>query len=124
MSVTLGPINERTTAKYTSDPLLDEDGAVVPGATLTTATLTFYDEKTNAIINNRNGQNVNGANGVTIADTGIVTWVMTPADHPIVNDRMSQEVHVALFDLRWDGGSSRAMHEVKFLVNNLGMVTS
>lgn len=124
MSVTLGPINERTTAKYTSDPLLDEEGSVVAGSIMTTATLTLYDDRTKTVINSRNQQNVNNANGVTISDAGIVTWVMTPADNAIVNDKLPSEIHVAVFDFRWDGGVSRAVHEVKFLVTNIGMMTS
>jgi hypothetical protein len=124
MSVILGPVNERTTAKYTTDPLTDEDGAVIAGSTMTTATLTLYDQKTGAIINSRNQQNVNNANNVTIADTGIVSWTLMPADNAIVNGRLSQEMHVAVFDFRWDGGTSRSVHEVKILVNNVGKVTS
>lgn len=124
MSVILGPVNERTTAKYTTDPLVDEDGVVIPGTLVTSATLTLYDQKTGAIINSRNQQNVNNANNVTIADTGIISWVLQPADNAIVNTKLAQEVHVAVFDLRWDSGSSRSLHEVKILVNNVGKVTS
>jgi len=124
MSVTLGPINERTTAKYTSDPLLDENGTAVDGSILTSATLTLYDQKTKTILNSRNAQNVNQANNVAISAAGVVTWELVPADNAIVNDALSQEVHVALFDFRWDGGASRCMHEVKIAVRNLGMVTS
>lgn len=124
MSVTLGPVNERTTAKYTTDPLVDEDGVVIPGTLVTAATLTLYDQKTGAIINSRNQQNVNNANNVTIADTGILSWALQPADNAIVNSKLPQELHVAVFDLRWDAGSSRSLHEVKFLVNNVGKVTA
>jgi hypothetical protein len=124
MSITLGPVNERTTSRYTSGPLTDEDGAVVPGSVLSSATLTLTDEKTRTVINSRNAQNVNQANGVTISDLGIVTWLLVPADNPIITNRLSQEVHVATFDLRWDAGASRAMHEVKILVNNVGAVTA
>ena len=124
MSITLGPVNERTTARYTSGPLTDEDGSVVPGSVLSSATLTLKDEKTRTVINSRNAQNVNQANGVTISDLGIVTWLLVPADNPIVTDRLTQEVHVATFDFRWDAGASRAMHEVKILVNNVGAVTA
>jgi hypothetical protein len=121
---TLGPVNERTTARYTSGPLTDEDGAVVPGSILSSATLTLKDEKTRTIINSRNAQNVNQANGVTISDLGIVSWLLTPADNPIVNTRVTQEPHIATFDLRWDAGSSRAMHEVRILVTNVGAITA
>lgn len=124
MSVTLGPINERTTAKYTSEPLLDETGTAVAGSIMSTATLTLYDERTKTILNSRNAQNVNNANNVTISDAGVVEWTMQPADNAIVNDRLPSEVHVAVFDFRWDSGTSRAVHEVKFLVKNIGMVTS
>ena len=124
MSVTLGPINERTTAKYTSDPLLDEDGVTVAGSVLSSATLTLYDEKTKTILNSRNAQNVNQANDVTISEAGVVAWLLRPADNAIINDRLPSEVHVAVFDFRWDSGTSRAVHEVKFIVKNVGMVTS
>jgi hypothetical protein len=124
MSVTLGPINERTTAKYTSDPLLDETGAVVAGSTISTATLTLYDQRSKAILNSRNEQNVNQANGVAISEAGVVTWDLTPADNIIVDDCCATEIHVAVFDFRWDAGASRCLHEFKIAVTNIGMVTS
>ena len=124
MSVTLGPVNERTTARYTSGPLTDEDGVVVAGSILSSATLTLYDQRTGNILNSRNAQNVNQANGVTIGDDGVVSWLLVPADNAIVNTRLPQELHVAVFDFRWDAGTSRAMHEVNILVNNIGKVTA
>ena len=124
MSVTLGPINERTTARYTSGPLRDEDGAVVAGSTLSSATLTLYDEKTGAILNSRNQQNINNGNGVSIGDDGMISWLLVPADNAIVNQKLSVEMHIAVFDFRWDAGTSRAVHDVKILVNNIGKVTS
>jgi hypothetical protein len=124
MSKTLGPVNERTIARYTSGPLKDEDGAVVSGTILSSATLTLKDEKTRTIINSRNAQNVNQANGVSISNLGIVSWLLAPADNTIVNTSLPQEVHVATFDLRWDAGASRAMHEVKILVNNISAITA
>jgi hypothetical protein len=124
MSVTLGPVNERSTARYTTDPLTDEDGAVVAGSILSSATLTLYDERTGKILNSRNQQNVNNGNGVSIGDDGIVSWLLVPDDNAIINTRLSQERHVAVFDFRWDAGTSRAVHEVKILVNNIGKVTS
>lgn len=124
MSVTLGPVNERSTARYTTDPLTDEDGAVVAGSILSSATLTLYDQRTGAILNSRNQQNVNQANGVSISDAGVVSWLLVPADNAIVNTKLPQEVHVAVFDFRWDAGTSRAVHEVKILVNNIGKVTA
>lgn len=124
MSVTLGTVNERSTARYTTDPLTDEDGAVVAGSILSSATLTLYDQRTGAILNSRNQQNVNQANGVSISDAGVVSWLLVPADNAIVNTKLPQEVHVAVFDFRWDAGTSRAVHEVKILVNNIGKVTA
>ena len=124
MSVTLGPVNERTTARYTSGPLTDEDDVVVAGSILSTATLTLYDERTGNILNSRDAQNVNQANGVTISDLGVVSWLLVPADNAIVDQRVPSEVHVAVFDLRWDAGASRCVHEVKFLINNVGTVTA
>jgi hypothetical protein len=103
---------------------VDEDGVVIPGTLVTAATLTLYDQKTGAILNSRNQQNVNNANNVTIADTGILSWTVQPADNAIVNGKLPQELHVAVFDLRWDAGTSRSLHEVKILVNNIGKVTS
>jgi hypothetical protein len=124
MSATLGPINERSTARYTSGPLTDEDGAVVAGSILSSATLTLYDERTGTIINSRNKQNVNQANDVTISDAGVVSWLLKPADNVIVNNKLIRETHVAVFDFRWDAGESRAVHDMKILVNNVGNVTS
>jgi len=121
----LGPVNERTSAQYTAT-ITDETGAVVPGSTLSAALLTFYDLKTKTIINSRNAQNVNQTNGVSISEAGVVTWVLTPADNPIVNvlSHQTQETHIGVFDFRWDAGASRVVHPFTVLVTDVGLVSS
>lgn len=114
----LGPINERSSARYTAT-LTDETGAPIDGTALDTATLTLYDKLTGTAINSRTAQNVKNTNGVSISAQGALVWVLTPADNAILGSGAIEE-HVALFQVTWGGGSAKACpHAVTILVRNL-----
>jgi hypothetical protein len=118
----LGPINERTSARYTAT-LTDETGAPIDGTALDTATLTLYDVATEAVINSRSAQNVKNTNGVTISALGALVWVLSPADNAIVGTG-AIENHVALFTFTWGGtGAKACTHDVTIRVRNLAFVT-
>ena len=107
---TLGPINQHTTALYTSSPMLDENGAVVGVSNLDAAYLTLLNLSNHrAVVNGRNAQNCLNANGVTISAGGVITWVLDPAD--------SGEAGLmeAVFDIRW-GTTKRMQHPVTYSV--------
>jgi hypothetical protein len=117
----LGPVNERTSARYTAT-LTDETGAGIDGAALDSATLTYYDALTLAVINSRSAQNVKNANGVTISALGALVWVLAPADTAILGTA-AMEDHVALFTFTWGGGGAKACtHDVTVRVRNLQLV--
>ena len=104
-------VNQLSSFRVTST-LLDETGAVVPAASLTTFTLTLYDRATNAIINSRSAQNILNANGVTVDSSGNMVWTGTPSDAPILNSTRTSEQHVALFHYTWSSGAKGAYDAV------------
>lgn len=117
-------ILERTSAllEFT---LTDEDGAnsAVVAAQVTAMTLTYYDEETGQIINNRDLQSVLDLNNVALDDsTGVVTWSMQPDDSIIVDARKSSERHVASFSWTWGAGKINR-YDVSFLVLNINKVS-
>jgi hypothetical protein len=117
---TLGPVPEESTAQYTA-LLKDETGAVVPAASLTTLTLTFYDVDTGDAINGRTGQDVLNAHEHTVSAGGVLVWTMLPDDNPIVTVTKGREIHRALYQATW-GGDKALNHEVQITVNNLRFV--
>jgi hypothetical protein len=110
-------VPERTTQKLTFT-LKDETGAVIPGSSLTTCTLTLYDQTTGAIINNRNGVDVKA----NIDGQGVMTFTFLPADGQILNDALMFEPHVALFQWTYNTGNSRGEYEVALVVRNVRLV--
>lgn len=115
------PINEKTAARLTGQ-LVDETGAGVSAGSLSTLTLTLYDKLTGTIINGRNAQNVLNASNVTIDASGNVVWSMVAADNPILDDTLTLETHVALFQATWGTGKG-ANIEIEFQVRNIARVS-
>jgi hypothetical protein len=106
--------------------VLDADGAAVPAASLTLATLTLYDIGTYVpgspvvgILNSRDQQDVNNDHDVTISDstTKLVTWTSQPDDHVIVTPRRQLERHRAQFHFEWATGEFN--YELEIEVVNL-----
>lgn len=109
--------------------LVDENGAGIPASALNSFELTYFNEKTNAVINNRLEQNVLNANNVTVDSSGNVTWVMQEADTVIVDTGAVgvgvKESHIASFSWEYDGTVSdmRGRHEVQMYIINMGLVS-
>jgi hypothetical protein len=114
---------ERTTPDYTAQ-LVDRDENPVPGDVLDSLVLTYYQEYTGEIINARTGQSVHNANGVTLDDAGNLVWRLRPEDLAILDDDLSHEPHIALFEFSYAGpeGEQFGKHRVRFLVANLSKV--
>jgi hypothetical protein len=108
---------EKTTQKLTA-VIKDETGAIIPGASLSTLTVTLYDTATNAIINSRNNQSILGANGGSVDSSGNLAWIMDPADNVILNDALAQEIHVALLVWTYAAGAKRGEYEIALIVPN------
>jgi hypothetical protein len=103
-------VTERTTALYRAT-LLDQSGVLVPASSLATLTLTLTEKLSKQFINSRNAQDVRGASGVAVngvttydalqTDADGVTynlkWLIAIADTTLVNNRVGQERHIAVF---------------------------
>ncbi len=115
-------IAEKTTQVLTCT-IKDETDTVIPVAQIGTLTLTLYNQESRAIINVRENQNVLNANNVTVHSTsGLITWLLQPADTAIENAAKSIEVRVALF--QWTFGSAKqGKYEIIFKVKNLEKVS-
>jgi hypothetical protein len=98
---TLGPVPERSNARYTGY-LTDETDTVIALAGISTLTLTVRDKLTNAVINSRSAQNVLNTNGVTVhATSGLVTWTLTALDTTPLNRNQPFASHIAEFACTW-----------------------
>jgi hypothetical protein len=115
-------IAEKTTQVLTCT-IKDETDTVIPVAQIGTLTLTLYNQESRSIINTRDNQNVLNANNVTVHSTsGLLTWLLQPADTAIETTSKSIEVRVALF--QWTFGSSKqGKHEIVFKIRNLEKVS-
>lgn len=113
----LGPFAERTTRKITTT-VTDETGVAIPGGSLTAMTVTLYNEADLAIINGRDHANI----VAQVDGSGVLGWVMDPADMAIVDDSLMLEAHRALFEWTWQGGAKAGRYEVQILVSNMAKV--
>lgn len=114
---------ESTTPLYEAQ-LVDINDDEVSGQALDTLVCTFYQEYSREIINGRDRQNVNQANGITIDDTGLLRWYLSPEDTAILDDELHEEPHIALLEFSYAGpaGTENGKKEVRFLVTNLSKV--
>jgi hypothetical protein len=88
-----------------SGTITDQDGTVLPAASIQGMLLTLYDDATGTIINNRLRQDVLNTNQVTVSSGGVLEWTMRPADNVIVGSAAVGEVeqHVAHFEWAYQG---------------------
>ncbi len=105
-------VNEDSTAIYTAT-LSDETGPI-PGTDITSINVTLYDEVSDDIINARDKSTDN----ITVNSDGLLTWLLSAADNPILDDKFHEEKHRALFQFSWQGGARKNEHEVSIFVKN------
>lgn len=96
----------------------DEAGNGVPGANLTTLTLTLYDSSTESIINSRNDSDINGVNGGSVDASGNLVMKLSPADNALIGTGDSEK-HIALIEWTYNAGADTGRAEVIFTVANL-----
>jgi len=115
-------IPERTTQKF-SVTLKDENGVAIPGASLTTCTLTLVDKGPvgaprhawpKTIVNGRDDVDVKA----NVNGSGLLTFTFTPDDNRILDDRLDTEVHGALFEWTYLAGAARGQFEADFPIVN------
>ncbi|HSE44851.1 MAG TPA: hypothetical protein VLA89_05940 [Gemmatimonadales bacterium] len=117
-------IAEGTTPDYVvtlyAKAIGDADPLPIPGSVLDSLTLTYYQEYSEEIINNRSLQNVLQINNVTVDENGLLTWTLQQADSVILDDSLGKEPHMARFDFTYPGanGTEQSRHLVRLLVKN------
>lgn len=116
-TILTSPIAERTT-RILGGTVLDETGTPIPGTSLTTATLTLYDEETGIIINSRTDVDIKA----NISALGVLAFELLPADNAIVKPARPEETHVALIEFTYSSGTKRGQHEISFTVVNSSRV--
>ena len=104
-----------TTRIYTAT-IQDEAGAAIPGASLTSLTLTLRERTTQQIINSRDEQDVLNANGVTVGSDGLLTWTLSVLDNVHLGLGVVRvETHDARFV--WGYGAGQVgRHDIAFEV--------
>jgi hypothetical protein len=111
-------VKEASAAQY-SATLEDEAGVAIGSASMTTLTLTIFDESSDtAIVTDRDVLN---ANGGTLSSAGAFVYLFTAADNAI-QGTSSIEPHIALFEWTWSSGTKSGNHSVKLLVENFRKV--
>ena len=106
--------------------LLDETGAAVPLAGLSTLTLTLYnrDSATQEIINSVSAVSIlNAGRGTVHATSGLLTIALVPADNIIIDTTQDLEWHRALIQGTYGGGTKAVKQEIDFQVRNLSKVS-
>ena len=114
------PIAEGTTAQITFT-LKDESLVVIPSNQIVTLKLTLFNEQSRTIINARNAQDILNTNNVTVhTSSGLVTWLLQPADTAVENFTNAFEARIALFAWTFASlGSKAGKRQIRFRVKNL-----
>ena len=112
---------EQTTCTLTLT-LTDENGDTISTSSpLTACTLTLYDKATGTILNSRDAQSINNANGGTVT-SGVLTLELSYLDNALHNANRATEAHVALIEYTWAGGTKYGKKEITFTVRNAEQV--
>lgn len=130
-TIQVGPtVLEGQTAIYVFT-LTDDAGIAIDKADITFLTLTYYDQRTEEILNSRLEQDVLDLNDVTVLTeipsgsvdpVTTVTWFLQPQDTEMLDARHAVESHMALFQWAWDEPQQRAALQVQFAIENLTYV--
>ena len=112
-------IHQGTTPKLTFD-IENEDGVVIPSASLTTLTLNLFnlDDEDNTILNSRTDQDVLNANNVTVSGAGAGVWSMQVGDTAMVGTGYI-EGHRAVFKWTYDSGNKTGDHIIDMRIRNM-----
>lgn len=104
--------------------IVDALGAGIPAASLATLTLTLYVQDASlTILNSVSGTNILNTGRGTVDSSGNLVISLLPADSPISDTTLAEELHVALVQWTYNGGASAGKHELAFRVRNLGLVS-
>ncbi|HMU54856.1 MAG TPA: hypothetical protein PKA61_07610 [Nitrospira sp.] len=114
-------IPEKSSGPVITMTLLDETGAPVPLAVISTATLTIYarDEAGQPIINTVDDVDIkNVGRGSIHSTSGLLTLTLDSADNSIQNSANDLEWHRLLLEVTYNG-SKQLKYEIDVPVRNL-----
>ncbi len=121
--------DEGTTPVYSFQMTDAADATTVPESSILTLLLTYYNVADGAIINSRDGQDINDLNDVDLSTAGLVTWGLVVLDTAIqdivVTEVGEYEVHRALFEWTYtstDATTKSGKDEIDIRVRNLSTV--
>ena len=119
-TVIIPALDEGTTPRILGT-LVDDREVPLAASVLEALTLTLYSlsDPMVPIINGRNKQNVLNTNGVTVDANGAFVWEIEAADLVILNDALTVEKRLALFEWTWALGQKSGKQEIEFRVKNL-----
>lgn len=118
-------VAEKTTLRITAT-LVDETGAAISSAGLSTVTLTVYNRDSTAkeVINSVNAVDIfNTGRGTVHATSGLLTVTLQPDDNTIMDQSADLEWHRALIEGTYAAGDKAFKQEIDFLVRNLAKVS-
>jgi hypothetical protein len=115
-------IPEKSTAVLTFI-VEDEEGNPIAGSSLTTLTVTLYNDRDGSAINGRTDTNIKDENGGSVDEDGNGKWKMEELDNPIIQDGLAREDHTALFKWTYNAGADTGYHQVRLRVVNLVKVS-
>ena len=102
--------------------LKDYTGAALPTSSIQALLMTYYMDST--VINNRRLQNVHDQNDVTVSSSGLLTWIMQPADNVIIGSVSSGSSETHTLHLMWAwGGTSTSQSGIFDTTNTDATVT-
>jgi hypothetical protein len=114
MQVLSALVYEGQTALYTFE-LVDEAEVPVAANQVNSLTLTYFDQSTGTVINNRDNQDVlNTSDVILITEAGItrLEWLMQPEDTAILHRDRAWEIHVVQFEWSWAGLQRFGLHRI------------
>jgi hypothetical protein len=116
------PTPEKTTRKLT----FTISGNEGEDLALTTLTVTLYNDRNNAIINERDGVSILNENGGSVSGSGETLsgeWKMEELDNVIVQSGVAAENHTAEFEWTYNDGNDTGRHRVYIKVKNFVKTT-
>jgi hypothetical protein len=105
--------------------LVDRTGTPVPAGSVESLVMSLYKRGSKEIIATKDHIDVlnanNGTYGEPNADGFNGSMKFLAADNPIIDDTLTYEMHVALFEAAWEGGGTKKW-ELYIQVRNLTLV--
>lgn len=115
-------IPEKGTCKLTG-VIVDETGTPLPLANVVSLKCTLYDRESGNPLGGRTNQDIKNAAGGTLDAAGNFSLTLADADNAILDPTRAFELHEALIEWTYGGGSKPGRQVFRIAVRNLRKVT-